>query len=60
MKFQELCDFDCKSTSNINQRNLLGRNMTKVKYFLQIIGFLLLLTGFYYVEKKNLNHEMTK
>ena len=60
MKFQELYDYDDKPSSKTNQRYLLGRSLTKIKNLLFVVGFLLIGTGFYYVGRKSVDHEMTK
>ena len=60
MKLQELRDYDCKSTSKQIPSKLFGRNMTRVKNLWLVVGFILICTGFYFIGKKSVNHDIAK
>ena len=60
MKLEEMYDYDFKSASKTHQSILFGRNMTKVKNLLFVVGLLLICTGFYYVGSKSVDQQLTK
>ena len=59
MKLQELYDYDGKSASKLNPRKKFGPYTMKVKKLFFAVGFILICLG-YVVERKNVNHKMTK
>ena len=60
MKLHELRDYDCKSTSKQIPSKLFGKNMTRVKNLWLVVGFILICTGFYFIGRKSVNHDIAK